>query len=132
MQDNIVLTDNLQIYAYYGNNYEIIHICESKCSSEGNLFETIASYRNDLFDYVIEKIEKQKEKEEIHEVLKDFNEDNAFKKLNYQNLNSSIYLSNVRIVLANIRKIVFIMQNYEFSNNYKDDYANSFLSNSFD
>ena len=131
MQENIVLNENLQMYAYYGNNYEIIHICESKCSSEGILFETIASYRNDLFDYAIEKIEKPKEKEEIQEILKDFNEnDNIFKKLNYQILNSSIYLLNLSVISANIRKIVFIVQNYEFSNNYKDDYANSFLSNS--
>ena len=65
---------------------------------------------------------------EIQEVLKNYNEDdNAFKKLSYQNLNSSIYLSNMKIVLANIKKMFLL-----FKIIFKDDYSNSFLSNSMD
>lgn len=101
MQPNIEITENLIDYAVSGRNFEIIHICETKCQLRRALIFSIASHQNELSEYIIENTEKNE------------NEDNIYSNLKYSELKFAIEFLNYDIIIPCLKKIVSIVSKYE-------------------
>lgn len=108
MQTNIKLNDNLQCYAYSGRNYEIIHICEQKCSKNKVLRYAISSHQHDLEDYFLENFGNQTEldetsntvKEKLNNLIK--KNDVLYNEIDYSNLICAVQSGNYKIILSHL------------------------------
>lgn len=54
MQNELIIDKNLLDYAYFGNNHEIIHLCEKRCSKQNAYIQSIRIHQTDLLDYFVE------------------------------------------------------------------------------
>ena len=85
-QNDIVINDDLILFAYFGQNFDIIHICEKKCYDNETISQPILIYRQDLLNYYLDNFEDKIEEDqiEIESGLKNFKEteNNPYKKLN--------------------------------------------------
>ncbi|KAK8891555.1 hypothetical protein M9Y10_028768 [Tritrichomonas musculus] len=135
MQNDIILDQNLQFYSYSGRNIEIIHIYEKKCSFKGVIRYAIYTHQNDLVDYYLDNYENELEKDldDYIEVLKKFEDDdeNPYKKLNYESLKDIVGAMNWKIIFHCLRKIVFIVENYE-ENSSQNLREGTLIEQSFD
>ena len=133
IQKRIIISKNLLSYAYFGYNYEIIHLCEQRCSYRRVYIQPFLFHHNDLLNYYIENFGNN-----IHEcnkVIKNIltnykeEEDNYYQILNSDNLKNAIFAFNFDIIKSCLHKIVFIVNNIElnFDLNFKYD---SFLKSS--
>ena len=130
IQKNIEFNKNLLSYAYAGENIEIIHLCEQKCKIEKAYFQPIFIHRQDFLDYCIENYENEINNDEISmikNILKNFviNEDNIYEILNYESLSCSLFASNFDVFEKCLRKIIFIVRNYDNLDNiiFQRDYS---------
>ena len=123
MQPSIIFDDNLICYAISGRNYEIIHICETKCPIDRAFQFSINSHQYELTDYFIDISEGNKESEN----LEDFedNEDNIYSYLNHDHLIVAFESANYHILLPCLKKIAYIMDHID--NNVDDTSYCSFL-----
>lgn len=121
MQNDIILNENLQFYAYSGRNHEIIHICEQKCSSKGVLRYAIHTHQNELVEYYLENFSDQLEKDPIEytnvldKFIDEIDDQNPLKKLNYEGLKDIVLSMNWELILPCLPKIVFVIENYEIN-----------------
>lgn len=121
--EKIFIDDNLLCYAYCGYNFDIIHLCETKCSFDSVYLQPIALHQYNLLDYFIENFSDKiiKTNDKIKNVLKNFVEDenNAYQTyLNNSSIEMAFYSVNFTVVLSCLEKIVFIarnQKNVEFS-----------------
>lgn len=119
LQNDIVINHNLLNYAYFGQNYEIIHLCEQKCNHENVCVQAIRTHQHDLLEYYIENYsDKIKEDdEEVRDLLNNFlneeEEDNLYDKLNFECLISAVFSFNFEIIKKCLPKIAFIARNLE-------------------
>lgn len=133
MQEGIVLNHNLLSYAYYGCNFEIIHLCEQKCSHEKVYIQPIVLYRNDLLDYYLEnfgnKIEENdvEVKNKLSNLVDNDDDDNLYKYLNYESLLNALFAFNLHVIKPCLVKIVYIVKNVEFNNDWNYSRNESFL-----
>ena len=122
MQTNIILDDNLLGYAIFGRNYEIIHTCESKCNCGESLIYSILVYDQELIDYNYENhldqaqitpddLDIQEKMKEI-DLLLDVS-DRKYNDLAFTYLKNSIHLMNIPIILDNLYKILYIVENFD-------------------
>lgn len=74
MQTDIELPKNLLLYAFFGCNIEIIHLCEEKILDKKAVLQTIYLNRLDFLDYYIENFSDQfeEQEEEINEILSQY------------------------------------------------------------
>ncbi|KAK8839703.1 hypothetical protein M9Y10_031407 [Tritrichomonas musculus] len=108
MQPTIVIDDNLICYAISGRNYEIIHICEEKCSDKRALMFSINSNQHELTDYFIDNIFSENiQKNEFNEEEEE--EDNMYNKLDPSLLLVALESANYHILLPCLKKIVSII-----------------------
>lgn len=129
MQNEIVFDKNLQRYANFGNNYEIIHLFELKGSYKDIIDDLIAFNRHELFQYFLENFgneninnENIDESNDVsidtkiqNEMGKFDDEDEIYKSLNYQNLLCAVSYSNIRIILSCLNKIIVFVKLYNNS-----------------
>ena len=101
MQQKIEISESLIDYAIVGRNFEIIHICETKCPLRRALVFSIASHQNELSEYIIENTEKNE------------NEDNIYSSLKYSELKFAIEFLNYDIIIPCLKKIVSIVKEYD-------------------
>lgn len=154
MMNNPTLDDDFLDYAFFGGDYEIIHLCENKCKFGDAYLQPIITINDELFNYVIENFsDKIKEKiNDIQEIIQFFNEnykealkisqtehnENTYQKNEVFNiLNSDCYLNslfhhNYRIILNCLPMIIYILQYFDTMNKEDYDFDNdsTFLSNS--
>lgn len=108
IQPNIIIDDSLIYYAIWGRNYEIIHICEGKCSSKLALQFSINSHQYEITNYIIENFPKD-------EIIQDTNssDGNNYNVLNINFLSVALGSANYHIFLPCLRKVVKMMDNYD-------------------
>lgn len=135
-QKRININKNLLSYAYYGSNYEIIHLCEQRCSYHHVYIQPFLFHHNDLLNYYIENYGNNihENNQAIKNILMNYEEENDDEDDLYQILNSdylknAIYSFNFEIIKSCLQKIVFILNKIELNIdlNYKYD---SFLKSS--
>lgn len=115
MSNDIVLNNNLVKYAFCGNNLNIIHICEPKCSLEKVYTEPIATQKFDLLDYYIENHSDHIKEYNyyVQEELKDFQNDSFYSVLNYDALLMAVYTCNLTLIKDCLPKIIYLIKNVE-------------------
>lgn len=70
IQDGIILDDNLQCFAFFGRNYDIIHLCEKKCQPNKFVLSILIDINDiDLIHYYLYNYE---EKEDENQILQNF------------------------------------------------------------
>lgn len=123
MQTDIKLPKNLLLYAFFGCNNEIIHLCEEKLPDKDAVLQTIYLNRLDFLDYYIENFsnqfeEKNKEIKKILEKYKSLNEDNenSYDELNSEQLDAAIDFYTIPVIKSSLCKICFIIKNIEMNN----------------
>ena len=122
MQTNIKLNDNLLCYAYSGRFYEIIHICEQKCSKNKVLRYAISSHQHDLEDYFLENFGNQTELDEISNTVKEKlnnlikKNDVLYNEIDYSNLICVVQSGNYKIILPHLEEIAIIVKYIESNN----------------
>ncbi|KAK8876611.1 hypothetical protein M9Y10_006829 [Tritrichomonas musculus] len=119
LQKETVFDENIQRYANYGNNYEIIHLIELKGSHKYVIDDLIAFNRHDLLNYFLDNYGNEIENES-EESLKNFvvDDDELSKSLNNQNLLCAITFFNIPIIVSCLHKIAFIVKNDESEISY--------------
>ena len=122
MQKDIKIDDNLICYAISGRNYEIIHICEQKCSKSRALLFSINSHQHELTDYFLENIKKDEmkgqidiEEEEEEEEEDENNDENIYSKLNINLLLIAYQVCNYHILFHCLKKIIKNVKNKNVS-----------------
>ena len=116
-QSNIEIDDNLIVYGYAGKNFEIIHLCETKCPKDDVFFQPIFTHRQDLLDYYIDNFgdEIHEDRNDITEKMTNYikEEDNVYEILNYNALAAALFTSNFDVIKPCLKKIIFILRNIE-------------------
>ncbi|KAK8882810.1 hypothetical protein M9Y10_045452 [Tritrichomonas musculus] len=70
IQDGIILDGNLQCFAFFGRNYDIIHLCEKKCQPNKFVLSYLIDINDiDLIHYYLYNYE---EKEDENQILLNF------------------------------------------------------------
>lgn len=124
MQKDIKIEDNLICYAISGRNYEIIHICEEKCSKNRALLFSINSHQHELTDYFLENIEKDEmkgqidfdaEEEEEYNKNSKNNEGNIYSKLSIDLILVAYQVCNYHIMFPCLKKIIKNVKNSDVS-----------------
>ena len=114
-QNDIVINDDLILFAYFGQNFDIIHICEKKCYDNETISQPILIYRQDLLNYYLDNFEDKIEEDqiEIESGLKNFKEteNNPYKKLNSNGISSSLFSFYYDIIESCFPKIIYILRN---------------------
>lgn len=120
-QPGIEYDENLLNYAYAGANIEIIHLCEKECEICKAYLQPIFTHHLCLLDYCIDHYEDKITNDEINDIkdiMKDFEKNDSFvyEMLNFDCLLNSIFSSNFEVMKECLRKIVYIVRNYDNSN----------------
>ncbi|KAK8836383.1 hypothetical protein M9Y10_039726 [Tritrichomonas musculus] len=131
MQNDIIYDDNLICYAISGRNYEIIHICEEKCSKSRALRFSINSHQHELTDYFIDNINDDDEQFQKDDELEDDDEDNVYSKLSNSLIHVAYQCLNYQIILPCLKKIVHILDDVE-ENKISTDNKTYLGSSTFD
>lgn len=117
LSQDIIIDENLLCYAYCGYNFDIIHLCESKCSYDKVYLQPIALHQDNLLDYFIENFRDEiKEDEKFKSKMKDFenDENNLYQThLNYASIEMAFYSLNYNVILNCLEKIVYIARNIQ-------------------
>lgn len=115
IQNDIEFDNNLLSFAYFGQNFDIIHLCEKKCHSFEACDQPIFTNRKDLLYYYIDNFSDEiiENCQPINEGLKSFvdDENNYFQNLNYTNIGSAIFALNLDIIKSCFPKIIYILKN---------------------
>lgn len=134
MQEDIIINNNLLNYAYSGYNFEIIHLCEVKCSYENICIQSIFLHRNDLVDYYIENYgnEIHEKNENVLNKLQNFfveidDNENLYNKLSYNYLKMAVFAYNYKIIIPCFQKIVLITKFIENIEDFENSNFPSFL-----
>lgn len=114
-QKDIDINDDLILFAYFGQNFDIIHICEKKCQDNETVGQPILIYRQDLLNYYLDNFEDQIEEDhiEIEYGLKNFKEteNNPYKKLNSNGISCALFSFYYDIIESCLPKIIYILRN---------------------
>lgn len=122
MQTDIELPKNLLLYAFFGCNNEIIHLCEEKLPDKKAVLQTIYLNRLDFLDYYIENFSDQfeEQEEEIKKILSQYrsndDKEDFYDELNSEQLYAAIDFYNVPVIKSALCKICFIIKNIELNN----------------
>lgn len=132
--DTIIFNSNLLSYAYIGRNFEIIHLCEKKCSSKDVYFQSIILHDRELLTYFIENYGNflKETDPDIVEALGEYeyieSEQPEYRALNYDALRDAILSFNYPIIHSSLRKIAYIVNRVEFKKTYEYDRQFSILN----
>lgn len=132
--DTIIFNSNLLSYAYIGRNFEIIHLCEKKCSSKDVYFQSIILHDRELLTYFIENYGNflKETDPDIVEALGEYeyieSEQPEYRALNYDALRDAILSFNYPIIHSSLRKIAYIVNRVEFKITYEYDRQFSILN----
>ncbi|KAK8870894.1 hypothetical protein M9Y10_008806 [Tritrichomonas musculus] len=131
-KENIFIDQNLLCYAYCGYNFEIIHICESKCSLNSVYLQPIALHQDNLLDYFIENFSSElfETNSEIEEALQNFSEDedNVYQScLNWYSIEMAFYSVNFPVILSCLEKVAFIAKNVKNIETFDKNVSMSYI-----
>lgn len=124
IQADIKPPKNILLYAFFGGNNEIIHLCEEKFPDKKAILQTIYLNRLDFLDYYIENFSNQLEEtnEDVKNALKKFEikedeeSDTFYMDLNVEQLYAAIDYYTVPVIQSTLPKICFIIRNIELDN----------------
>lgn len=128
MQSQFNPEKSLLHYAYFGGNFDIIHLCEANFSEEFVSRQPIMTHNYALLDYYLEKYDNLIEDDKINKVLKKFvlklNEDEEedaeeiklYQKLSYDSLIICLNSFNYVVLKKCLPKITFLTKFFEFKN----------------
>lgn len=137
----IIVGKNLLSYAYYGSNYEIIHLCEQRCSYHHVYIQPFLFHHNDLLNYYIENYGNNihENNQEIKNILmnyerenKDDEDDDSYQILNSDYLKNAVFSFNFEIIKSCLHKIVYIVNHIELNINSDFKYDSFLKSSRFD
>lgn len=113
MQDDTDIDDDLILFAYFGRNFDIIHLCEQKCHDPNTCSQPILTNRQDLLDYYLENYADEIEESyfEIECKQNFFYEEEQYKDLNYYSIESSLFSFKLDIIKECLPRMIFINRN---------------------
>lgn len=113
MQDDTNIDDDLILFAYFGRNFDIIHLCEQKCHDPNTCSQPILTNRQDLLDYYLENYADEIGESYFEIECKQdiFYEEEQYKDLNYYSIESSLFSFKLDIIKKCLPRMIFINRN---------------------
>lgn len=113
LHKDIIINDDLILFAYFGQNFDIIHFCEKKCQFDEVIVQPILICRQDLLNYYLDNFENKETQTEIELGLKNFKEteNNPYKNLYFKGISCAIFSFYYDIIESCLPKIIYIIRN---------------------